>query len=677
MIKIIKNNFSISLKISLLVMFVSLIGIGILSYISFEQAKKIFIENSQNVLNQDLKEYTNFIKNRINKLLYDIKIFSLNPSTQGYIRAYVSKYKYDEKTNKTFNQYQRELKSIISLILKQNPTYFQIRIIDAKNGDELLKLVKMGQKIINIADEDLQNKWNTEYVQYSLKLKKTDTYISKINLNREFNTIEFPIKPTIRVAKALYLNNQKVAISVINANIKKLFKFDRLRMRKEIKTFIANSDGYYIFNETNPQKEFGFEFGREYKITDDYPFLKPLFNSKKTKVTAVKDNLILVARKIYYAPDKFLVILKITTPSIFEEKSDEYIQTLIIAVLLIVLVISILTTILVREVTKPIIKLTNIANKIAKTKGEEHINIDINTNDEIGKLAKSFKVMLDSLIESKKEIENFANKLEKEVEKKTKELKEVNKNLEKMVKKQVEEIRKKEQALTQQSKLAAMGEMIGAIAHQWRQPLNALAINIQLLEDLYEDGVLDSKTLKELVQKNMETIQFMSNTIDDFRNFFRKDKEKVEFDIKEAIEKTIELQKAQLSNHNIKIITNLEPIIKFKGYKNEFMQVILNLISNAKDAIVEKNREGVIKISSKKEEDKIIIEIEDNGGGIPENLIDRIFEPYFTTKEEGKGTGMGLYMVREIINRMNGKISVTNTKEGAKFTIILKENSES
>ena len=384
----------------------------------------------------------------------------------------------------------------------------------------------------------------------------------------------------------------------------------------------------------------------------------------------------MVAKKIYYAPDKFLVILKTTTPSIFEEKSDEYIQALIIAILLIVLVISILTTILVREVTKPIIKLTNIANKIAKTKGEEQINIDINTNDEIGKLAKSFEVMLDSLIESKKEIENFANKLEKEVEKKTKELKDVNKNLEKMVKKQVEEIRKKEQALTQQTKLAAMGEMIGAIAHQWRQPLNALAINIQLLEDLYEDGVLDSKTLKELVQKNMETIQFMSNTIDDFRNFFRKDKEKVEFDIKEAIEKIIKLQKAQLSNHNIKIITNLESI-KFKGYKNEFMQVILNLISNAKDAIVGKNREGVIKISSKKEEDKIIIEIEDNGGGIPENLIDRIFEPYFTTKEEGKGTGMGLYMVREIIHRMNGKISVTNTKEGAKFTIILKEYSES
>ena len=676
MIKIIKNNFSISLKISLLVMFVSLIGIGVLSYISFNQAKKIFIENSQNILKQNLKEYTNSIKNKIDKLLYDIKIFSLNPSTQGYIRAYISKYKYDEKTNKTFDQYQKELKSIISLILRQNPPYFQMRIIDANNGQELLKLIKMDQRIINVLNQDLQNKWNTKYVQYSLKLKKSDTYISEINLNREFNTIEFPIKPTIRIAKTLYLNNKQVAISLINANIKKLFKFDQLRMRKTIKTFIANSKGYYIFNETEPQKEFGFEFGKEYKITDDYPFLKPLFNSHQTEVATIKDNLILVAKKVYYAPDKFLVILKATTPSIFEEKSDEYIQTMIIAVLLIVLVIAILTTILVRQIAKPIIKLTNIANKIAKTKGEEQINIDINTNDEIGKLAQSFKVMLNSLIESKQEIESFASKLEKEVEKKTRELKEINKNLEKMVQEQVEEIRKKEQALTQQSKLAAMGEMIGAIAHQWRQPLNALAINIQLLEDLYEDGVLDDKTLKDLIQKNMETIQFMSNTIDDFRNFFRKDKEKVEFDIKEAIEKTIELQKAQLSNHNIKVITNLEPI-KFKGYKNEFMQAILNLISNAKDAIVEKNKEGVIKISSKKDKDKIIIEIEDNGGGIPENLIDRIFEPYFTTKEEGKGTGMGLYMVREIIRRMNGEISVTNTKEGAKFTIILKENSES
>jgi signal transduction histidine kinase len=173
----------------------------------------------------------------------------------------------------------------------------------------------------------------------------------------------------------------------------------------------------------------------------------------------------------------------------------------------------------------------------------------------------------------------------------------------------------------------------------------------------------------------------MSNTIDDFRNFFRKDKEQVEFDIKEAIEKTLNLQKAQLKNHNIDVITKLEPI-KIKGYKNEFMQIILNLISNAKDAIEEKRKEkgnfkGEIIITSKKENNNIIIEIEDNGGGIKNEIKERIFEPYFTTKEEGKGTGMGLYMVKEIVERMNGKIEVENTQKGAKFKIILKDNSGS
>jgi len=253
---------------------------------------------------------------------------------------------------------------------------------------------------------------------------------------------------------------------------------------------------------------------------------------------------------------------------------------------------------------------------------------------------------------------------------------ELNKSLEDKIQKRIEEIRKKDQILLHQSKLAAMGEMIGAIAHQWRQPLNALAINIQMLEDLYEDGALDKETLQEIIEKNMQIIQFMSITIDDFRNFFRKDKEKIEFDIKEVIEKTLNLQRPQLRNHNIHIESDLESI-KIKGFKNEFMQVILNIISNAKDAIEEKrNREGkfegFIKIKTYKKESEIIIEIEDNGGKIPDDIKNRVFEPYFTTKEEGKGTGMGLYMTKKIIERMNGTIEIENIKGGAKFIIKIK-----
>jgi signal transduction histidine kinase len=152
----------------------------------------------------------------------------------------------------------------------------------------------------------------------------------------------------------------------------------------------------------------------------------------------------------------------------------------------------------------------------------------------------------------------------------------------------------------------------------------------------------------------------------------------VEFNVKEAIEKTINLQKAQLNNHNIEIITNLIDAY-IKGYKNEFMQIILNLISNSKDAILERREkvgdfEGKIEIYNRIIDDEIIIYIKDNGGGIPDDVKERIFEPYFTTKEEGKGTGMGLYMVKEMVERMKGKINFVNIDDGVEFILSFRKD---
>ncbi len=255
----------------------------------------------------------------------------------------------------------------------------------------------------------------------------------------------------------------------------------------------------------------------------------------------------------------------------------------------------------------------------------------------------------------------------------SKKIKDINKGLKEKVKKAVEENTKNLEILQQQSKLAAMGEMIGMIAHQWRQPLNALALNIQFLPEMLSDEC-DKKVIEKLEKfskDNMQTIKFMSHTIDDFRNFFKKDKEKVEFDVTEEINKVLDIQNPQLKDHNIELIKNLKPI-KVKGFKNEFKQVILSLISNAKDAIVKQNKKGIIKISNYELNDEVVVIIEDNGGGIDENIIDKIFEPYFTTKET-QGTGLGLYMSNEIIKRMGGKIEVKNTEQGVKFIIRLKK----
>lgn len=245
-------------------------------------------------------------------------------------------------------------------------------------------------------------------------------------------------------------------------------------------------------------------------------------------------------------------------------------------------------------------------------------------------------------------------------------LHELNDQLKDEVKRQTSEILKKDTMIQQQSKLAAMGEMVGAIAHQWRQPLNSLNINIQNLDDDFAEGLIDEEFIRKFIDKQTKTIQFMSKTIDDFRNFFRIDKVKKVFNIRDAVLATTSIQAAQLKNYNIE----LEIIggdFRVETLESEFQQILLNLISNAKDAITENRVEyGKIRITIGERS----VSVWDNGGGIPNEIVARIFEPYFTTKEQGKGTGMGLYMSKMMAEQnLNARLNVKNINGGAEFTI--------
>ena len=222
------------------------------------------------------------------------------------------------------------------------------------------------------------------------------------------------------------------------------------------------------------------------------------------------------------------------------------------------------------------------------------------------------------------------------------------------------------QFLVQKSKLSSMGEMMGAIAHQWRQPLNALNLNIQNLEDDFDEGLIDRAFVKGFIAKNTQTILFMSKTIDDFRNFFKIDKAKQLFSVKEALLETLALQSAQFKNRHIEVRIHGDDL-EIHGFKGEFQQVILNILNNAKDALVEtKSDGGHISITL----EPTFLSIEDDAGGIDEAILERIFEPYFTTKDQGEGTGIGLYMSKMIIEKnMGGHLRVENGTRGAKFTI--------
>ncbi len=245
--------------------------------------------------------------------------------------------------------------------------------------------------------------------------------------------------------------------------------------------------------------------------------------------------------------------------------------------------------------------------------------------------------------------------------------------------------RDKDRILIQQNKLAAMGEMLGNIAHQWRQPLNNVSLILQFLRDNYKNKDVSDEKLDKFMNKANKHIEYMSDTIDDFRNFFDPHKEKTFFSTETILEKTFKLISSEFKNSNIEIIKNINDI-KIAGYQNELLQVLINIMKNAKDEFLKKqtNQKQYLFIDTFKEDNLIYIKIKDNSGGIPKNIINDIFTPYFTTKKDSDGTGIGLYMSKQIIENMNGKLEARNVEfeydkvqyTGAEFIIILPINIE-
>jgi signal transduction histidine kinase len=276
----------------------------------------------------------------------------------------------------------------------------------------------------------------------------------------------------------------------------------------------------------------------------------------------------------------------------------------------------------------------------------------------------------------KKELERvnlIRRKAEETLQRSNEQLKILHKKLEEKVNNAIAEIREKDLQLIQQSRQAGIGEMIGFIAHQWRQPLNAIAVIVQNMEDAFNYGELDDQKIKSDTINVLDQVNFMSRTIDDFRNFFKPDKLMTDFNLKENIERVIRFVKNSYKTNNIRLNLDLDESCSANGFPREYSQVILNILNNARDAFEEKkipSDEREVKIKLFKLNDNNVVTISDSARGIPENIIDNIFESYFTTKSEDKGTGLGLYMSKTIIEEnMKGKLTVSNIKDGAEFRI--------
>jgi len=289
--------------------------------------------------------------------------------------------------------------------------------------------------------------------------------------------------------------------------------------------------------------------------------------------------------------------------------------------------------------------------------GELHENVETLLNDYKKKLHRLYLIIKQSdnkqlqLMKLNEELDKYKNNLEQKVE-------------EEILKR-----REKEEMLLKQSRMAAMGEMIDAVAHQWLQPINIISLQSSILDEIFKRGKLDKDYIVNFQSKIQKQITHMSDTLNTFRNFVRPSTKISTFDVDKMISKVLLLVEDEFINNRINIETNVVKDFRLSGNENEFIHLIINIINNAKDAFNEKNiNDRKITINILDNDNIKSIELIDNAGGIPLDVINDIFKANVTTKEDGKGTGIGLYMSSLIAQKYNGILSVENVENGAKFT---------
>lgn len=253
------------------------------------------------------------------------------------------------------------------------------------------------------------------------------------------------------------------------------------------------------------------------------------------------------------------------------------------------------------------------------------------------------------------------------------ELEKINSTLEMRVEEEIEKNRNKEKQLLQQSRLAQMGEMMSMIAHQWRQPLNAISLTVSALHGKVKQKAYEQRFFESRLERISDYVLHLSSTIEDFRNFFKPDKEKEATKFSDIAKNVLRFVQTGLESENIVVKTEFVSTERMFSYANELLQVTMNLMKNAEDALMERRvAEPTITIRCYSEKESEVLEIEDNAGGIDEAILDKIFDPYFTTKEEHNGTGLGLYMSKLIVEEhCQGTLRAYNTDNGALFRIKL------
>jgi len=470
---------------------------------------------------------------------------------------------------------------------------------------------------------------------------------------------------TQKVSFPSLLNHQEQQMNSIalftKAEIQHIPELNSDRLNYVKRKILENSHIYHIFISTP-----SVSIGRSLPIKADM------------RLSYYK-NIPLLAKQ-YHLDDGFFIIYF---------KADEYIKEIqgIVNTAFLTFFLMCLTLFLVAIVLKltllPFTQLANLMTSIDYNSPVSYNLPKVSSQDERYDLISAFQTLSYKQQEYANRLNDLNLSLEDKIHKKTIQLQELNDSLENKIENEVSQNRQKDKILSEQSRFAALGEMIGNIAHQWRQPLSAIstATGNAKIENML--GITNKDSLDDTFNRIDEYTQYLSDTIDDFRNYFKKDKKKKAYYIDDILKTALSISKGSLND--IRIIQDQVSFkIKLIGYPSELMQVFINIFNNAKEVLDEKElAKKYLLISMSKTSTHVIIKIYDNAGGISKENLSSIFDPYFTTKHKSQGTGIGLYMSKEMIEKhMNGSLTASNRSFdvdgteyiGACFTIALPYN---